>query len=85
LTRSSTPAGWGWRSYFRAVLNDIQVRPNRALFLDDREENVDAAHGVGLHAIEFSLQAGLDALNHVLAEFGLPPPLRDRQTQGRDR
>ena len=70
-------------AFFLAILNDIQVRPDRVLFLDDRQENVDAARSVGLHAIEFSLQAGLDALNHVLAEFGLRPPL-SRPTQGPD-
>ena len=70
-------------AYFLAILNDIQVRPDRVLFLDDRQENVDAARSVGLHAIEFSLEAGLDALNQVLAEFGLRPPL-SRPTQGRD-
>ncbi|PYR31105.1 MAG: hypothetical protein DMF89_10900 [Acidobacteria bacterium] len=59
-------------AYFLAILNDLQVRPDRALFIDDRQENVHAARGVGLHAIEFSLDTGLGALNHILMTFGLP-------------
>ena len=58
-------------AYFLAILNDLQVRPDRALFIDDRQENVHAARGVGLHAIEFSLDTGPSALNQILMTFGL--------------
>lgn len=38
---------------FRHTVERLAVRPQEALFVDDREANVEAAREVGLHAIQF--------------------------------
>jgi putative hydrolase of the HAD superfamily len=38
---------------FRHTVERLGVRPQEALFVDDREANVEAAREVGLHAIQF--------------------------------
>ena len=60
-------------AYFRAILSEIGVRPSNLLFLDDHAVNVAAARKVGLHAAEFSLEAGPEALGRILREFGIRP------------
>jgi len=39
---------------FQDCLNGVGVEPAAALFLDDREENIDAARQLGIHAIHFA-------------------------------
>jgi len=55
----------------------LGVRPEEALFLDDRLVNIEAAEHLGLHAIHFrgieQLRAGLAARN-LLAELPAPAP-----------
>ena len=63
---------------FRASLERIGVRPQEALFIDDREANAEAARSVGLHAIRFAsvnqLRRDLKALGFgVLPKNGLAP------------
>ncbi len=60
-------------AYFRAILSEIGVRPSNLLFLDDHAVNVAAARKVGLHAAEFCLEAGPEALGRILREFGIRP------------
>jgi glucose-1-phosphatase len=55
--------------YFLHVLDVLDVRPERVLFIDDNRINTDAAARLGMvvrHA------AGVDGLRTALAEFGLP-------------
>jgi putative hydrolase of the HAD superfamily len=42
----------------------------RAVFIDDRELNVEPAHALGLNAIHYT---GLDALREALRPFGIEP------------
>jgi HAD superfamily hydrolase (TIGR01509 family) len=62
--------------YFRAILSDLALPPDRVLFIDDRQANVDSARHVGLHAFTFHLTAGKDDLHRQLAAHGfhLPSP-----------
>ncbi len=39
---------------YRSCLEGLGVTPGEALFLDDREENIDAARRLGMHALHFS-------------------------------
>ena len=58
-------------AYFRAVLKRIELRPSNVLLLDDLEANVASAREAGLHAAEFTLEAGASALHRILEEFGI--------------
>jgi HAD superfamily hydrolase (TIGR01509 family) len=57
--------------YFRAVLSEIGLPPDRVLFLDDHQANVDAAQSAGLHAAVFTAEGGSNALHRTLQEFGV--------------
>ena len=54
--------------YFEHVLEALDVRPDRALFVDDNRIIVDAARAVGLHALHVPR---FEALAPALAEAGL--------------
>ena len=56
--------------YFHAILSDLGLSPDRVLFIDDRQANVDSARGVGLHAFTFHLTAGKGELHRQLAAHG---------------
>jgi len=65
---------------YRHCLDRLGLRPGEAVFVDDRQDNVDAATRVGLHGVRY---AGVQGLRDVLAErFGdalpLPGPPRQR-------
>jgi len=56
-------------AYFLHVLDALDVRAERVLFIDDNRINTDAASRLGIvvrHAV------GADGLRAALAEFGLP-------------
>ena len=53
---------------YRLALRRFGLRPEEALFVDDREENVAGAVAVGMHAVLFE---GADALRGALVEAGL--------------
>jgi putative hydrolase of the HAD superfamily len=57
---------------FRRCLATIAVRPEQALFVDDREENVVAARAEGMQAIQFHSSA---QLRRELEGLGFPHPL----------
>ena len=57
--------------YFRSIMREIAVSPEKALFIDDRHANVDSARGVGLHAAVFSVEAGVSGLERLLHGFGV--------------
>lgn len=54
---------------YHHCLDGLGVRPGEALFLDDREDNVDAAREIGIHAAVFRTPA--DAVIQI-APFDLP-------------
>jgi putative hydrolase of the HAD superfamily len=64
--------------YFRALLAQLQLPPEAALFLDDNEANVASARAVGLHAEHFVVAAGRLQLEQILAAYGLPALWRRR-------
>lgn len=63
--------------YFEAVLADLGCGPDGVIFVDDREDNVEAARSVGLTALVHDTHAsaddrGLDDLARILREAGVP-------------
>jgi putative hydrolase of the HAD superfamily len=64
---------------YHHVIDALQVRPEEALFLDDRQENILSAEAVGLHGILFR---NVQQLQEDLQARGLTdqlPPLRSQQ------
>jgi putative hydrolase of the HAD superfamily len=61
-------------AFFERVLHALDVRANNVLFLDDRQENVDAARRAGLAAAVYSGESGAPALHRILVEHGLRVP-----------
>jgi len=51
----------------------LGVRPEQTLFLDDRPDNVEGAHAVGLHAHLYSTWEDFVA-GGIAAAYGLPAP-----------
>jgi putative hydrolase of the HAD superfamily len=58
-------------AYFETIIETIKVSPERVLFLDDNEPNVDGARSAGLRAELFPRGGGLDALHPILERHGL--------------
>jgi putative hydrolase of the HAD superfamily len=58
-------------AYFWAVINKLAIQPSQMLFLDDKENNVQAARAAGLRAAVFDLSAGVKGLRRVLADVGI--------------
>ncbi len=56
---------------FELALEQVGVRADEAVFVDDFRENVAAARQVGLHAVRFR---GLAPLRKQLRELGIPVP-----------
>jgi putative hydrolase of the HAD superfamily len=57
------------RTIYTRVLGMTQVEPRRALFIDDREQNLNPAAALGMHTIRFT---SADHLRDDLRAFGLP-------------
>jgi 2-haloacid dehalogenase len=57
------------RRIFELVVERFGVDPARAVFIDDKDVNVDAARGVGFHGVVFTTTA---ALRKDLRALGLP-------------
>ena len=53
---------------YRLAIDRFAIDPARALFIDDRQDNVEAARGVGLNAYHFTDAAALDS---TLRSLGL--------------
>ena len=58
-------------AFFDRVLHALDVRANNVLFLDDRQENVEAARRAGLAAAVYTGESGAQALRRILMEHGL--------------
>lgn len=61
------------RAIYEHATSGLQVRPEEALFLDDRPMNVEGAKAVGLHAERFSTWEDFLA-GETIARLGLPQP-----------
>jgi putative hydrolase of the HAD superfamily len=57
--------------YFTAIVNTLGVRAERALFIDDREDNVAGAQAAGLAAEVFAQHGGITELDRILAGYNL--------------
>jgi 2-haloacid dehalogenase len=61
---------------YQLLMQRHAIEPSRAVFIDDRLENVEAARGLGLRAIHF---VEAMALRPALRELGLPTRWTDSQ------
>lgn len=57
--------------YFRAIVERVDGRPERMLFIDDNAANVEGAREVGLRAELFPAGGGVAALAPLLAAYGI--------------
>jgi HAD superfamily hydrolase (TIGR01509 family) len=57
--------------YFKAIMNRIDVAPDRVLFIDDHEGNVAGASEIGIHSELFPTDGGVQALKPILARYGI--------------
>lgn len=58
--------------YFEKVLEILDLPAASALFIDDHEENVEAAKKVGLQAARYRLDDGIAAMVRLLKSYGFP-------------
>jgi putative hydrolase of the HAD superfamily len=58
-------------AYFRSILSQLTLPPDRALFIDDVEANVVSARELGIPSIHFAANAGAGVLTERLAEHGI--------------
>lgn len=60
---------------YRLTLNQLQVAPQEAVFIDDVRENVEAAAALGMHAIQFTTRDDtLKELEALLQTDGAKKP-----------
>lgn len=59
-------------AYFKTILQTIGRPASSVLFIDDNENNIAGARGVGLHAELYDLATGTDVLRDLLRRYGLP-------------
>jgi putative hydrolase of the HAD superfamily len=58
-------------AYFTHIVNDLNIQPDEAVFIDDKAENVEAAQSVGIQAAVYNLADGSTSFASVLAGFGV--------------
>lgn len=58
-------------AFYERLLRELGVRASSVLFLDDRQENVEAARRAGLAAAVYAGESGAQALQRILVEHGL--------------
>ena len=57
------------RAIYEECLRELGVKPQEAVFLDDRRENIDGAGHVGIHGVWFHTAEG--AAKQLAAEYGI--------------
>jgi putative hydrolase of the HAD superfamily len=57
--------------FFERILHALDLRGDNVLFLDDRQENVEAARRAGLASAVYAGESGAETLHAVLSEHGL--------------
>ena len=63
--------------YFHTVLKALPIPPERLLFIDDKELNVNAARSVGIRGVQYEMGYGVEALCGILRKYGLEACLKD--------
>jgi putative hydrolase of the HAD superfamily len=58
-------------AYFTAIVDRLGIEPAEALFVDDRDDNVEGARQAGLLAEVFAKNAGVVELDRILTAHGL--------------
>ena len=58
--------------YFEAMLNTLEVAPESVLFVDDHQQNVDAAKTTGMGAALYELNQGIGPFRAMLETHQLP-------------
>jgi putative hydrolase of the HAD superfamily len=56
---------------YRAALEITQRAPGEAVFVDDREQNLEPARALGMHTLHFQGERGPEALREGLATLGV--------------
>jgi hypothetical protein len=51
------------------IITELGIALNRVLFIDDRQDNVDAAREAGLLSAVFRLESGISELHRILKMF----------------
>ena len=57
--------------YFKAIMDRIDVAPDRVLFIDDHEGNVAGAREIGIHSELFPVDGDVAALKPILVRYGI--------------
>jgi putative hydrolase of the HAD superfamily len=57
--------------YFQAIMERIDVPPNRVMFIDDHDGNVAGAREMGIHSELFPRDGGVVALKPILARYDI--------------
>ena len=60
--------------FFQIILDELGCDPRTTLFIDDVDENVEAARALGIQAVLFERDSGTSGLRAVLLEHGLIVP-----------
>ncbi|MEM1433842.1 MAG: HAD-IA family hydrolase [Pseudomonadota bacterium] len=61
-------------AFFEAVIDRLQLKPEHLLFIDDHEENCDAARHCGLKACRYRLEDGRGHFRTALVDHGVAIP-----------
>lgn len=56
---------------YQAALDISQRQPQKVLFIDDREQNLEPARQFGIHTLRFRAEEGAGILRARLADFGI--------------
>ena len=70
--RLPSPDLVGWLLIYENAIRGLGVASEEALFLDDRQENVEGARAAGLHAELYVTWE--DFVQETPARYGLPAP-----------
>lgn len=54
--------------YFEAVLDDLGIAPDEALFIDDNAANIDTARSLGIVVVQHDPASGADALRREVMQ-----------------
>lgn len=57
--------------FFRIILDELGCNPRATLFVDDVDENVEAARSLGIRGVLFDRDSGATSLRAVLLAYGL--------------
>ena len=61
------------RESYEAVLSDLKIKPNQAVFIDNSQEYVQGAIDIGIHGVLYTGKMGI--LREDLSKLGIKLPL----------